>query len=205
MKQQIILIHGGESFESHAAWIKSLKAEKVTKESFLYSDEKRWKDRLAQKLGPKYEVFYPEMPSSMNAKYDEWVIWFEKMLPFLRQGPIYIGHSLGAIFLAKYFAEHEDRKKMKALMLVAAPFGDTGKETAASFALPKDLRRLSVLGDKVHLYASTDDEVIPFSHAQKYWKALPQASFDIFTDRGHFRLNEFPEIVEDIQETARRK
>lgn len=199
MKKQVVIIHGGNTYTSYGAYLKNLKSEKADKDDFKPSNEKRWRETLDKRLGSRYEVFTPEMPNWMNAKYLEWKIWFEKVMPFLRKGTIFVGHSCGGIFLSKYFAENPDRKQMKALFLIAAPFTDVPKEKIADFALPKSLKRLDKLGSKVHLYFSKDDRIVPFSHFKMYKKELPAAQVRVFDNKGHFRLKEFPELVKDIK------
>ena len=41
-----------------------------------------------------------------NARYEEWKIWFERMIPFLNDNVILVGHSLGGIFFVKYLSEN---------------------------------------------------------------------------------------------------
>ena len=47
---------------------------------------------------------------------------------------------------------------------------------------------------------SKDDEVVPVSHAEKFRKKLKNAKFIIYESKnGHFKISEFPEIVELIK------
>jgi predicted alpha/beta hydrolase family esterase len=46
---------------------------------------------------------------------------------------------------------------------------------------------------------SKDDCIVPFSHQEKYAQKLPEAKKVVFQDRGHFKLEEFSEIVELIK------
>ncbi|MDB5238873.1 MAG: hypothetical protein JWO00_208 [Candidatus Parcubacteria bacterium] len=200
MKRQIVTIHGGDVHNNEVSYLRALRAWTIEKDELVSNPTMQgWKSNLHAALGEGYEVLSPEMPNWMNAKYAEWKIWFEKLFKFLDNGPIFIGHSLGGIFLARYFAENADKKKITALFLVAAPYRDRdSKDQLADFVLPKDLSRLEKLGDKVHLYASEDDPVVSFSSFKKYAKLLPQARTTVFKNKGHFRMAEFPEIVKDI-------
>jgi predicted alpha/beta hydrolase family esterase len=201
MKKQVVVIHGGDAHNSYKQYLNELRRERADKEDFLPDLERRWRDRLPEALGEGYEVFLPKMPNPVSAKYIEWKIWFDKLMPYLGEGPVFVGHSLGGIFLARYFAENPDKKKARAVMLVAPPFKDKdSREKIADFILPKDLSRLAKLGERLHIYASEDDPVVSFASFKKYAKLLPDAMTTIFKDRGHFRLTEFPEIVRDIME-----
>ena len=66
---------------------------------------------LDKVLGGGYEVLIPQMPNSQNARYSEWKILFEKIISILDDEIILIGHSLGGIFLVKYFSENDYAKK----------------------------------------------------------------------------------------------
>ena len=104
MKQQIFVIHGGNASNSYHEYLKYLKAKKITLDDFHRKD---WKTGLAEKLGRNFEVHNPAMPNKQNAKYLEWKIYFEKIIPLMKAPVILVGHSLGGIFLAKYLSEEK--------------------------------------------------------------------------------------------------
>jgi predicted alpha/beta hydrolase family esterase len=136
----------------------------------------------------------------MNAKYLEWRIWFEKFLPYFRNHAIFVGGSLGGIFLAKYFSEQDYEKEVKGIFLLAAPYDKVSPtDDMADFILPKSLSKLAAYGNKVHLYHSQDDDVVPFSHLAQYQMQLPQAQVRTFKDQGHFSVPELPELIADIK------
>jgi len=140
------------------------------------------------------------MPNAFNASYEEWSIWFKKHLDVLDDTLILIGHSLGGVFLAKYLSEHDTGKRILGTFLVAAPNSSEDADySLASFALPDSLDRFSEQGGRIQLYHSTDDTVVPFSDLARYQSALPRAHASIFSDRGHFLQETFPELVEEIR------
>ena len=197
--KQIIVIHGGDTFETHEEYLSFLKSFEIDFERFK-SGRKDWKVTLSEELGEGFEVILPSMPSKTNAKYIEWKIWFEKLIPFFKDSVIFVGHSLGAIFLAKYLSENEFPKKIAATFLVAGPYDDKDfEESLADFVLPEDLEKLVGQGGKIYLYHSKDDPVVPFADLEKYKKSLPSAEVRIFEDREHFSQVDFPELVEDIK------
>ena len=102
MPQQIIVIHGGHSFKNYKTYLSYLKNKQIDFERYK-SNKVGWKKSLIKDLGRGYEVILPDMPNKANAKYLEWKIWFKKFIPHLKSKVILIGHSLGGIFLAKYF------------------------------------------------------------------------------------------------------
>jgi predicted alpha/beta hydrolase family esterase len=201
MKQQIFAIHGGDSFASYDEYLTNLRNWQMDIERAR--GRKDWKGNLAQDLGADYDVFLPDMPNKRNAKYVEWKIWFEKFIPFMEDGVILIGHSLGGCFLAKYLAEETLPKRIAATFLVAAPYDEAENPEFAKhlndFAAPKDLAKLAAQGGKVFLYQSKDDPLVSFTELAKYSQALPGATVRTFEGRGHIGQEHFPEIIEDIK------
>lgn len=195
MKKQIIIIHGGNSFESYEDYIKDLKETEFTIDWF--ERRKKWSEDLANKLGDEFQFFMPQMPNKNNAVYEEWKIWFEKIIPFIDDDVIMIGHSQGGIFLAKYLSENIYPKKISALILVAPPHTDTPE--IGSFKLEKPLDNILKQCESIHFFQSKDDPVVPYSEVELYEKDLPSAKFHIFEDRGHFLEETFPEIMEEIK------
>ena len=196
MKKQVLVIHGGNAFEKYEEYLSYLKNKEVTIEKITRND---WKDSLGKALGDEYQVLAPRMPNGQNARYSEWKIWFEKIVPLLDEPVILIGHSMGGIFLAKYLSENVLPKKITATFLVAAPYNAEMGESLVDFALTRDLTKLNEQVGKIFLYQSKDDPVVPFSHVEKYHKELPNATLRIFEDKQHFNQPELPELVEDIK------
>jgi pimeloyl-ACP methyl ester carboxylesterase len=46
---------------------------------------------------------------------------------------------------------------------------------------------------------SEDDFVVPFSHAERFKEVVPHAELVRFTDKNHFIVPEFPELLERIR------
>lgn len=199
MKKQVIVIGGGNTFDSYKQYISFLKKMKI---DFARLKQIGWKDALEKDLGKKFEVIRPEMPNPSNAKYAEWKIWWEKIIPHLEKQVVLIGHSLGGIFLTKYLSENKFPKKILAVFLVAAPYDDKGEEDSlADFKLKKDLSLIQDQAGKVFFYHSADDSVVRFSDMEKYKKALSQAICREFKNKGHFNQAKFPELVREVRKS----
>lgn len=195
MKQQVLVIHGGDAFDSYEEYLKDLKSWEISLDRIR---AKGWKSSLEKDLGENFDVLNPKMPNAQNAKYTEWKIYFEKIIPLMDDQIILIGHSLGGIFLAKYLSENKFPKKIKALILVAPPYNTPTKHPLADFVLTKPLSLISELTDNIILFHSKDDKVVPFTNSKHYFKDLPNIELISFEDRGHFTQDEFPEIIERI-------
>jgi predicted alpha/beta hydrolase family esterase len=197
-KQQVIVIHGGSTFDNPEAYSLYLDSFVVNMDRLRYKRD--WKETLQEALGPAFDVFLPRMPSNTNAQYTEWKKVFEKIIEKVDDNVVLIGHSLGALFITKYLSENFPSKKIKAIFLVAAPFDDQRKESLGSFSI--DASKVGNIQERVgsiFLYFSKDDPVVYFAESDKYVQKLPQATLRTLDGRGHFRNEQFPEIVRDLQ------
>jgi uncharacterized protein len=196
--QQVVVIHGADAFNSYDEYLTHLRTTPLSLERDLV---RRWKANLPLDLGETYEVIAPTMPNKQNAKYTEWEIWFSRHTPFLKDGVVLVGHSMGGIFLAKYLSEQVLPVKVRATFLVAAPYSVT-TEPLGDFVLSPPLTAFAKQAGALYLYYSSDDPIVPFSELAKYQQALPEATTRTFTDRGHFRQEHLPELVADLTSLA---
>lgn len=199
MKKQIVIIHGGDVLNERDDFLAYLKKRKVVKEDF--KTKKSWKDGFEKKLEKKFEIFTPKMPNKQNAKYTEWKIWFEKLVPFLKNDVTLIGHSLGGLFLVKYLSESLFPKKIKALILISAPYTGKGNKynIGLDYSFNDNFKKIISQAKKVFIFHSTDDKVVPFSDFEIYKKNLPNASFKTFKNKGHFSGDKFPELIKVVK------
>ncbi len=198
MKTQIVVMHGGKVFTSRKDVEKYIKNKRVTLDDFKLGTS--WREGLGSKLFEGFDLIYPKMPNKEDAKYTEWKLWFEKLIPFLEDNVILIGHSLGGLFFVKYLSENKFSKKIKALFLIAAPYeGKNKKQTLGTFALKKNFTKLTKQVGSIHIYHSKEDPVVPFEDFERYEEKLPDAHTRVFEGKGHFNDKELPELVEDIK------
>lgn len=198
MKKQIVVMHGGHGHITTKNILSYLQNKIVKPEDFKLKIG--WKENIAHSLSNDFELFHPQMPNKQSAKYEEWKIWFEKLVPFLNDDVILVGHSLGGLFFIKYLSENSFSKKIAALFTVAAPYdGRNNKHLNETFALKEDLSGVTKQVKHIFMYHSKDDHVVPFQDFEKYQKKLPGIQGRVFTDRDHFNQEEFPELVKDIQ------
>lgn len=197
MKTQVVVIHGADTFTKYEDYIAFLKKKEISLEKIRRKD---WKTSLEHNLGSDFEVLLPMMPNKANARYSEWKIWFEKIIPLLDEKVILIGHSMGGIFLPKYLSENKFPKKIIGTILVAAPYDTEGTtDELGDFALSAPLTQFEKQGGKIVIYQSKDDPVVPYQNAEKYNKELPDARLVMMDGREHFNQSAFPELVSDIK------
>ena len=156
--------------------------------------------QLQKRLGSHFKVLLLEMPNWRNAKYQEWKIWFEKAVGASGNAIIVVGHSLGAIFLAKYLTENKHLPKIRGIFLVSTPYKThTENPDFGDFALKGPPRRLRHFGNKVHFYHSDDDSIVEIKSLDSYRESAPDAFARVFKNRGHFDQDRFPELAQDIK------
>lgn len=181
----LVIIKGGESFNSEEEYLATIQTWDVR----FFEDKTGWKTTFFRELSKKFRVLIPDMPCPGNARYSEWKMFFEKFAPELDPDTtVYVGHSLGGIFLAKYFSENG--MGARSLHLVAAPF-----EKCGTFELVEDASNMSKNVSDIHLWHSKDDPVVDFADLAKYQSRLPKAEAHVFEDRKHFNGERFDELA----------
>lgn len=191
-KRQVVVIGGGEVFDTREQYLAYLRSVPYDPTEVRPDG---WKKNLSLTLGDGFEVIKPQMPCGWNAKYDEWAIWFGRVVSFLHDGVALVGHSLGANFLVKYLSEQTLPVSVAQLHLVAACFGCAG-----GFSLPESFENATKQVGKICIYHSRDDAVVPFTDAEKYHVSLSGSELIAFADRGHFSQEDFPEIIARIRD-----
>jgi predicted alpha/beta hydrolase family esterase len=194
--KQVLIIHGGTSFNSYEQYINSLKSNEIDYQRL--KPQNQWKQWISDQM-TDIDVLLPRFPNSNNAVYNEWKIYFEKLIPFLGNDVQLIGHSLGAMFLAKYLHEMPLRQKVRRLILISGVYDNDYTGDNGSF-LVNDAKGLEQSADEIHLFHSEDDPVVPFSELAKFQADLPSAITHVFSSRGHFNDETFPELLEILEQ-----
>lgn len=194
---QVLFIHGGTSFNSYERYLKNLKESRIEYERLIY-DDKSWKDWLAKELKKNnIDFLSPSFPNKQNANYQEWTIYFEKIIPFLRSDAVLIGYSLGATFLAKYFSENSTAGEFKDLILLAPAYNDETNEDLGSFKISNS-KNLSTKFNKISIFHSKDDPIVDFKESIKFINDNPTIELQTFENYSHFFIDDFPELLEYI-------
>lgn len=202
MKQQVVFIHGGDSFSKQEDFLQYLKETPIRN---LPGSEagKHFTQTLREDLGDNFEVFMPSMPNKQNADFGEWSIWFERHFAYLGEEVVLVGWSLGGMFLAKYLSENEVPFLVKKLVLLAAPCGTCespdGNDCGNFQFEPANLSSIADKAQKIVILHSNDDFVVPVSAAHAYKSHLKSAELIIFEDENHFLSPEFKEILDILR------
>ncbi|MEO5949275.1 MAG: alpha/beta fold hydrolase [Candidatus Saccharimonas sp.] len=194
--KQVLIIHGGSSFDSYHRYLDSLKSSTIDYERLKKAQ--KWRESLVDEL-QDYDVLLPTFPNSANAVYEEWKIYFEKLLPLLvGEKVILVGYSLGGMFLAKYLNEFPLAKPVDKVILIAPCYDDESIEDLGSFTVVSSIN-LPKSAREVHLFHSNDDPVSPFTELGKFQRDMPSAFSHTFVDRNHFFQPTFPELRDIIK------
>lgn len=200
--QQIMVIHGGTTFEKNDEYLTFLKTKPLRIDSFTYKPG--WKELLQSNLGDSYQVLLPKMPNSTDARYIEWETWFTHISELLSDDTILIGHSLGAIFLAKYLSEHTVSFTIKATILIAAPFNDATGEDLTDFEIKTLSSQFEKQAGTLIFFNGPDDPAVPIEEVDSYKRFVPHAEFNTIPAPDHFVRTDFPELtnrIKDLQVT----
>lgn len=190
--KKLLFVHGGEIWGSYDDYLQFLKAEPY--DPFVEKNTAiKWNRRWTENL-PEYRTVRLEMPCKLNARYPEWKLVFESVKDAIDENTVLVGHSLGSNFLAKYLSENDLNNIVPQLHLVAGCFGAPG-----GFELKEDLTKIKTQAQKVWIYHSTDDAIVPFCEAEAYHDKITNATLAKFKDRGHFNDETFPELIQNIR------
>jgi predicted alpha/beta hydrolase family esterase len=162
-----------------------------------------WDDKLAEslrrELGGGYEVRYPRMPDEGDPGYVRWSTAIRREMADLDDGAVVAGHSAGAAILVGALAEQPPYGRLRAIVLIAAPFVGEGGWPSGEFELTSDLGARLPPGVRVHVFHGLLDENVPPSHAGLYAVAIPQAQVHQLPGRDHQLNNDLSEVAEAIR------
>ncbi|MEO8263220.1 MAG: alpha/beta fold hydrolase [Pseudolysinimonas sp.] len=147
---------------------------------------------LRRELGDGIQVDYPVMP---NEDEPDEETWGAAIATAIESADVVVGHSIGAYLLVRQLATSMPAR-IRSLHLIAAPYpGGDADWTFDGFELPDDFgARLTA---PVFLYASEDDQIVPFAHRDLYAAAIPGAQVRTTTG-GHQLGDDLSVVAADI-------
>src|SRR5690606_35208946 len=135
-------------------------------------------ESLRAHLGDAAKVEFPQMPGD-----SDWTPAIAEAIQRAGRPLILVGHSAGGYQVLRALPV-----PALALCLIATPFpGGNPDWTFEGFELPPDLA--TNMPADVFLYASEDDEIVPFAHRDLYAAAIPGATTRTTTG-GHQLAND---------------
>ncbi|MDF2660040.1 MAG: Alpha/beta hydrolase family [Paenibacillus sp.] len=164
-----------------------------------YAADLKLAANLQALLGFECDVLYPKMPDEGRPVYGAWKARIAADLSVLEGEAILIGHSLGASFVMKYLTEEKPSKPVAGVFLLAAPYWGAEDWEVEEYALGE--RWVSAFSDiqPIYLYHSRDDEIVPFTHLERYAERFPEAIIRKLDGRGHQFNNDLFEVAQVIK------
>lgn len=156
---------------------------------------------LIARLGASYTILHPIMPHPENPDYEPWKAQLRQELASLQGDVIFIGHSFGGSVLLKYLTEEKIPATITGMFLCATPFwGADDDWQYEPFALPDNFAALLPSIPSFGIFHSTQDPHVPFSHAEHYKQALPDATLHAIVGDSHAFEQGLPELAAAIEQ-----
>jgi predicted alpha/beta hydrolase family esterase len=157
-------------------------------------------ESLARHLGDDVRVIAPPLPQPGNPTYESWGPVIGTAIADAEPPVALVGHSFGGYMLLRYLAEERPDVEVTAVAIIAAPIPEGDDDwTFAGFELPDDFPA-GLPDAPVFLYASEDDEWVPFAHRDLWAAAIPGSTTR--TTTGGHQLGEELAVVADDLRTA---
>ena len=154
---------------------------------------------LRTHLGEGFSVDHPLMPEEDDPDYGRWSPAIGEAIHAAKPPTVLVGHSIGGYLLLKHLAENRPATPIRAVCLIATPFpGGDENWTFDGFDLPAAFAEELPQGAEVFLYASEDDETVPYAHRDLYAAAIPGA-ITRTTTGGHQLGDNLDVIARDIR------
>lgn len=155
-------------------------------------------DSLTDELGDGYEVRYPRMPREDDPSYTRWSAAIEAELAAAADGAVAVGHSVGGTILMNCLAGASCQRRLRAIVLIAAPFVGAGGWPGDELPLADHLDARLPSGVPVHLFHGLNDQTVPPDHARLYLRAIPQARLHLLPGRDHQLNDDLSEVAQTI-------
>lgn len=181
--KQVILAPG--TFDSYSEFVES--GEKSLANQNWYPWLKMW---CEENKTPCDILEFPK-PYDPEPIYEEWVEVLNKKN--INTETVIIGCSFGAGFLLRFFSEHKNSIPMRLILI--APWLDPKKESKSHFM---DFTIDSLITDRmsVDIFTSSDDPTTAYESFPVIQKAISNATYHEFSNKGHFEEKDFPELLE---------
>jgi uncharacterized protein len=156
-------------------------------------------ENLREKLGPAYNVHYPQMPNEEEPDYKTWKRTILDEARNMGERAILVGHSIGASVLIKMLTEQGQKPSIAGVFLAAAPFWhDHEFWRWDEAALSRDAAEHYPRDVPLFFYHGEEDAV-PVAHLEMYAKVLPTAIVRRLPGRDHQLNNDMTELARDIE------
>ncbi|MBC7406623.1 MAG: leucine--tRNA ligase [Candidatus Parcubacteria bacterium] len=205
-KVLVIMVHGGDSTGSSEDGRQDDKITDRIVEKNQYSTSKGcpvWGENLDKVLDKEiFDVVAPVFPNAENALYSEWKRFFEQIIESQLKNNQYqdivvIGHSLGTVFLQMYLSSEDFNERFGQKLSIIQLVGCC--ESEGDFEVTDNWAKIKSQVGLIKIHHSQDDSVCPFKWGQLYASKLGLASFDTYSNKGHFEQVNFEELANQLR------
>lgn len=130
---------------------------------------------LKHELARDFRIRAPLMPHPEAPRANAWLDALEAELSDLPADAVLVGHSMGGAMLLKLLAERKQTLVASGLVMIACPFWGEPDWEVEEFYLPEEFPNCLSGLNRILLYHSRDDSIVPFSHMAAYHKHIPRA------------------------------
>ena len=164
-----------------------------------HDEDRQLAGSLARCLGDDFSLDFPMMPQEDEPDYERWRPVIARAIARAAHPVVLVGHSVGGYLLIKYLVSEGATSPIAAVCIIAAPFpGGDPAWSIDGFELPNDFAAHLPRDAQVLLYASEDDEIVPFAHRDLYAAAIPDA-ITRSTSGGHQLAGDLRVVADDIR------
>lgn len=161
-----------------------------------------WLKKELEKRG--IEVHVPQLPDSMNPKFDSWISYVKEYVENPDRNTILVGHSLGCITILRFLENLNT--KVKAVVLVAGLGYDLDYkgykgEVKSFFEKPIDWEKIKNNCQNFIVINSKDDPYVNFDNS-KLFKDKLNAEIIVHDNMKHYNegagFRELPQVLDLI-------
>jgi predicted alpha/beta hydrolase family esterase len=164
-----------------------------------HDEDARLAASLERHLGDEFSVEFPRMPDEDEPDDERWHQAIGDAITRGSAPVVLVGHSIGGYLLLTYLAAARITIPVAAICIIAAPFpGGDPAWTFDGFDLPERLAERLPKDAAVLLYASEDDDIVPFAHRDLYAATIPGATTRT-TSGGHQLGEDLAMVADDIR------
>ncbi len=158
-----------------------------------------WLKVELEKLGQN--VFVPQFPTPQGQELEQWLSAFEQYKDLVNPDTIFVGHSLGGLFMLSLLEKFQVKASFFAASFPGLP-GNEFDDGMRSFAKEFDWPRICQNSPQNFVFQGSDDPYVSLETANKLAESL-NTEPRVIQNGGHFNgsagYTQFPILLEEIK------
>lgn len=154
---------------------------------------------LKAEFGNKFNIIAPSMPLPENPNYEDWKLELTGLFATLGDKAVVVGHSLGGSSVLKYLTENSVEQDIQGLFVVAAPYWGADANWDQDIFKFQDNEPAEIdKVEKMYIYHSKSDQVVPFQHQSRYSEKFPLAMAISIEGADHIFSEPVAALIQDL-------